>query len=149
MSVLIKALPYILYKAHYWVWALTCPIYAGSPSGSGRRERWGGRQRPDSTDREVVKQAQTSRGLKNAFARLQLVLSHYITACWVMDCVFLTNRFSICLTSSLTWLRIFLQHSALCWILSFSVGSSVEGQINIEMRKIQLSVWSVNKSNKS
>lgn len=83
------------------------------------------------------------------FARLQLVLSHYITACWVMDCVFLTNRFSISLTSSLTWLRIFLQHSALCWILSFSVGSSVEGQINIEMRKIQLSVWGVNKSNKS
>lgn len=38
----------------------------------------------------------------------------------------LTNRFSITLTSSLTWLRIFLQHSALCWILSFSTESSVE-----------------------
>lgn len=46
----------------------------------------------------------------------------------LMDRVFLTNRFSISLTSSLTWLRILLQHSALCWILSFSVGSSGERQ---------------------
>lgn len=73
----------------------------------------------------------TSRDLQrsqNEFTRLQLVLNHDITVCWVMDCVFLTNRFSITLTSSLTWLRIFLQHSALCWILSFSAGSSVERQ---------------------
>ena len=43
--------------------------------------------------------------------------------------VFLTSRFSMYLTSSLTWLRIFLQHSALCRILSFSSWSSMERDI--------------------
>lgn len=66
-----------------------------------------------------------------------------------MDRAFLTSRFSISLTSSLTWLRIFRQHSALCWIPSFSVGSSVDRQINKEMSFGGLSEGSVNKSKKS
>lgn len=147
-TLLIETLPYIQYKAHYWVWALMCPIYAGSPSESGTRERLGGQTEARQHRR---RRCQTSRDLQrsqNEFTRLQLVLNHYITVCWMMDCVFLTNRFSITLTSSLTWLRIFLQHSALCWILSFSVGSSVEQQKTQRWQK-QLSPQSPNKSNKS
>ena len=119
----VYTLPYILYTAHYWVWAPMCPVCAGSPSNSGDREK--------RSERGQTSQKQTSRDIKtsqNEFTRLQLVLNHYITVCWVMECVFLTNRFSISLTSSLTWLRIFLQHSALCWILPFSVRSSGERQ---------------------
>lgn len=65
---------------------------------------------------------------RNECTSLQLVLNHYLTVCWMMDWVFLTNRFSVTLTSSLTRLRIFLQHSALCWIFSFSARTSVERQ---------------------
>lgn len=147
-----RNLPCIQYKAHYWVWALMCPIYAGSPSESGNGEERLEGQTEDRQHSSEVRNSLTSRDLQrsqNEFTRLQLVLNHYITVCWVMDCVFLTNRFSITLTSSLTWLRIFLQHSALCWILSFSVRFSVERQKTQELRKIQLSQQSPNKSHKS
>lgn len=119
-------LPYILCKAHYWVWALKCPTDAGSPSESGTGDEGAGRRRGCQRGADL-------RRSPNESSR-QLVLSHYVTVCWVMDRAFLTSRFSISLTSSLTWLRIFLQHSALCWIPFFSVGSSADGQINIEMK---------------
>lgn len=129
-------LPYIQYKAQYWVWALKCPIDAGSPSESGTRDE--GQQAVSQAGRQAGRQEGCQSGAdrrrsQNEFSH-QSVLRRYVTVCWVMDRASLTSRFSISLTSSLTWLRIFRQHSALCWIPSFSVGSSADGQINIEMK---------------
>lgn len=41
----------------------------------------------------------------------------------------LTSKFSICLTSSLTWLRILRQHSAAWVMFDFSASSSVRNQL--------------------